>query len=108
MARHTDKGFIDVVRVAIASMLSLQAVNTRRVEFDAPEKDRCRYDSNSLLSAYIFQLPVVQIEVVVAPPGIEDHRWRIGTAFTGASGPILVKLADRGVSIGYLLPQRSA
>ena len=66
----------DVERVAIASVLSLQATGINRSELDAPEADRFADNGDGPFSQEIFNVWVAEIESEVEPDGIGNNvRW---------------------------------
>ena len=56
LAVDLDEDFIDVERVAIASVLSLQPACVNSSELDAPKSDSFATDSDATLSQEIFYI----------------------------------------------------
>ena len=76
LAADFDEDFIDVERVAIASVLSLQATGINRSELDAPEADRFAADDDASFSEEIFYIAVTEVEAIIEPDGVgNDVRW---------------------------------
>ena len=89
MVRHTGENFIDVERVAEASMLSLQAAGINGPELDTPEADRLPADRDSAFCQKVFDISVAQVESVIEPDGIGNDIGRESVSFIGIHGPIL-------------------
>jgi hypothetical protein len=51
-----DEDFIDVERVAIASVFELQAQGINRAKLDTPETDRFPGDNDASLSEQVFNI----------------------------------------------------
>ncbi len=67
---------INVERIAIAPMFSLQPLGELRSELDTPQPDRFVADSNTSLGQQIFDISVAQVEAVVEPHRVTDNlRW---------------------------------
>jgi hypothetical protein len=88
-AVNLHKNFVDVERIAIALMLSLQSTSINRSEFDTPEADRFSADSDASLGQKVFDIPVTEIEAVVEPDGVGDDIGREAVPFICVHGPIL-------------------
>ena len=89
LAVDFDKDFIDVERVAISSVLSLQSTCIDGTEFDAPEADRFATDGDASLGQNIFDISVAQIESVVQPDSIRNDIWRESVSLVSTHPPIL-------------------
>ena len=76
LAVDLDEDFIDVERIAIASVFSLKPTSINRSEFDTPESDGLSTDGDAALGEKIFNISVTEIEPVVEPVCVgNDIRW---------------------------------
>ena len=70
MVRHTGENLVDVVGVAVASVLSLQSPGVYSSEFDAPETDCFPGDDNPAFRQNIFDVSMAQVEAIVEPESL--------------------------------------
>lgn len=68
--------FIDIERITIASVLSLQATSIDGTELDAPQSDRLPSDDNAPFSEQIFDIAMAEVEPVVQPDCVGDDIGR--------------------------------
>ena len=72
-----DEYLINLERIAIAPMISLQPHGVLRSELDTPQPDRFVADSDTSLGQQIFDVSVAQVEAVVDPHRLTDNlRWK--------------------------------
>jgi hypothetical protein len=71
-----DEDFIDVERVAVASMFSFQSTGIYGTKLDTPETNRFCADTGSSFIEEIFDVAVAQVESIVEPNIIGNNvRW---------------------------------
>ena len=84
-----DENFIDVERIAVASVFSFQSTGVYETKLDTPETNRFSADSDSSFGKWIFDVSVAEIETIVEPDGVGNDIWRESMAFIGIHPPIL-------------------
>ena len=89
LAVDLDEDFIDIERIAIAAVLSLQSSGMERAELDASEADRFAADSNASFGEKIFNVAVAEVEAIVEPDSIGNSIRRESVPFIGVHAPIL-------------------
>ena len=67
LAVDLDEDFIDVERVSVTTVLSLQSAGINGTEFYAPETDRFSADGYASLSQQTFNISVAEIESKIEP-----------------------------------------
>ncbi len=89
MVRHTGEDCIDVKRIAIATVLSLQASGMNSSKFDAPEADGLSAESDAPFGEAGLDIAVAEIESVVQPDCVADDIGRESVALIASHLPIL-------------------
>ena len=84
-----NENSIDVERVAVAIMPSLQSPGVDCSELDAPMSDRFASDNDASVCQEVFDITVAEIESIVEPDGVRNHFWRDAMAFICIHWPIL-------------------
>ena len=81
LAVDLDEDFIDVERVAIASVLSFQTTSINSREFNTPETDCLAADSDSSFGEEVFNIAMAQVETIVKPDCIGNDIGRETVVF---------------------------
>ena len=81
--------FVNIERIAVAAMPTLQSPGVKSTELDAPEPDGLVADGDAALREQIFNISVAQVKSVVQPDGIAYDIGRESVAFISAHPPIL-------------------
>ena len=84
-----DEDFIDVEGVAIASVLSLEALCIQSSKLDAPQANCFTADDDASFGQEIFDIAVAQVETIVKPDCVGDDIWWESVAFACTHVPIL-------------------
>jgi hypothetical protein len=89
LAVDLDEDFIDVERVTIASVFSLQPTSINSPEFDTPETDCFTADSDSSFGKEVFNIAMAQVETIVELDSVRNDVWRESVSFISIHPPIL-------------------
>jgi hypothetical protein len=92
-AVYLGEDFIDVERIAVTTVLTLQMPRIYRAEFDAPKVNGFVADLDPAFSQQIFDIAVTGVESIVEPDGVTDDIWRESVTFVSIHPPILTILA---------------
>jgi transposase-like protein len=84
-----SEDFIDVKRIAIASVSSFESAGINRTKLDAPKTDSFSGYSDAAFGKEIFDIALTEIESVIEPNGIGNHMWRESVTLISIQAPIL-------------------
>lgn len=80
LAVDIGEDLVDEERIAVASIISLQAAGIFRAKFDAPQANRLVTYDYAILRQETLDIAVIQAETVAVPGRITDDSGRKSTA----------------------------
>jgi hypothetical protein len=93
LVRHTGEDFINVERIAVASVFPLQPSGVYSSEFDTPKSDCFSTDGDASFGEEVFDISMTEVEPEIEPDSIADDIRRESMASICIHRPILAVTA---------------